>query len=113
MDRIGQKDSYAQAKAKREIDRDDPLALNLRGLPIDPWLPDRADSPRSSDLDRWLTTATQEADENWAELIKVENMDVRAATVSIGLVLLVTLIAFAIVCWEGIGWVCESILLPK
>ena len=114
MDRIiEQKDSHVPATARREIDRNDPLALNLRGLPIDPWPSDRADSPPSNDLDRWLTAATQGAEENWAEFIKVENTNAWAATVGIGLVLLVTLIAFATVCWEGIGWVCESILMPK
>ena len=113
MDRIGQKDSHAQANARREIDRDDTLALNLRGLPIDPWLADRADSPRSNDLDRWFTTATKETEESWTELIKVESMTTRVAVVSIGLLLLLTLIGLAIVCWEGIGWVCESILMTN
>ena len=113
MDRTGQEDSYAQANARREIDRHDTLALNLHGLPIDPWLADRADSPRSNDLDRWFTTATKEAEGSWAELIRVESMTTRVAEVSIGLLLLLTLIGLAIVCWEGIGWVCESILMTN
>ncbi|MBV8585630.1 MAG: hypothetical protein JO308_05030 [Verrucomicrobia bacterium] len=113
MDRIGQKDSYAPANARREIDRHDTLALNLHGLPIDPWLADRADSPRSNDLDRWFATATKETEGSWTELIKVESMTTRVAVVGIGLLLLLTLIGLAVVCWEGIGWVWESILMTN
>jgi hypothetical protein len=111
MESLGQKGSHTLSNAKREIDRDDTLAINLRGLPIDPWPVAKADSPRSNDLDRWLTTATQDAEESWAELIKVENTTTRVGVVS--LLLLGTLIGFAILCWAAIGWVCESILMPN
>jgi hypothetical protein len=101
------------ANGEGQIDPYEASAVNLsKSAATYTQLADGADSPPENDLDRWFTAATQEAEENWIELLKVESLN-SVAIIGIGLLLLVTLIGFAIICWEGVGWVYDSILMPN
>jgi hypothetical protein len=58
-----------------------------------------ADSPASYDLNRAL---------NWPEFPKVEGINAGIIEISLGFLLLAALIGFAIVCWDGVGYVYDS-----
>ena len=62
--------------------------------------PDGADSPLSHDLHRWLTTAEGLTTPDWPELDEVERINAGITEIGLGLLLLVTLIGFAIICWH-------------
>jgi hypothetical protein len=101
------------ANGEGQIDRSEASAVNLsKSATTYTQLADRADSPPENDLDRWFTATTQAAEETWVELVRVESLN-SVAIIGIGLLLLVTLIGFAVICWAGVGWVYDSILMPK
>ena len=101
------------ANGEGSIDPYEASAVNLsKSATTYTQLTEGADSPPENDLDRWFTAATQDAEEYWVELVRAESLN-SVAIISIGLLLLVTLIGFAILCWESVGWVYDSIPMPK
>ena len=64
--------------------------------------PEGADPPIPDDLDRLPTEAEYETRLNWPELQEVERVKARISEISLGLLLLLMLIGFTIICWCGI-----------
>lgn len=70
-----------------------------------PESPDAADSQASYDPHRHLI----ETEFGWPEFEKWERINAGMKEIGLGLLLLAALIGFAIVCWEGVGYVYDSI----
>lgn len=71
--------------------------------------PDAADSPVSYDLHTRLLEAAIGTKFGWLEFRKWERIKAVVKEVSLGLLLLAALIGFAIVCWIGLGDICNAV----